>query len=447
MKKRFLALLLTLVLPVMWAPTTALAVADNAEELRERYGLPDLEITSDTVTYLTWDSKTTMDQNLANLLMQEVYGCAIKVVRTTYAELPSKAVNMRLAGNTPDLIKFRNQEFPNLIVNDVVADVTDYLDFSDPLYADLKATADTYAYQGRYYAFTTGEMYNNNYIYYWTSYFDDMGLDTPLDLYENGEWTFSAMREMMKDLVIDDDRDGIIDTYALVLHPTYSFSISGEDFVNYDPETGLYSNNLRSPALAQYFEFLYNTGTAGDNTRLMSQEDISCFTAKNAVMMLGEKWVMGSNFYEDIIEGRIGVAPAPQMDGTDAHYAQGRIDVYWVGKDSANLNGALAYLACCRVIAENEDLARELCERYGQSYKEWPEEIEALMEEMNDPEKFTLLLPKYAGVGTWGDDSFGFFDLTSRITQWEEPWQTIVEAHYPLLQESINQANGAYNPQ
>ncbi|MBQ7851026.1 MAG: extracellular solute-binding protein [Clostridia bacterium] len=442
MKKRLVAFLvaLALVLPVL--PLTTAAKADELP-----YGLPELEITSDTVTYLTWDSAKNMQKDPANLLMQEIYGCKLKVVRTTYAELPGKAVNLRLAGNTPDLIKFRNQEFPGLINNDVVMDVTEYLDFSDPLYADLKGAADAYAYQGRYYAFPSGELYNNNYLYYWTSYFEDQGLDTPMDLYEEGEWTFSAMREMMKDLTIDEDRDGIIDIYGLVLHPIYSFSICGEDFVTYDPETGLYANNLRSPALAEYFDFLYNTSTAGDDTRLMSQEDISCFAAKNAVMMLGERWVM-SEYYDDILEGRVGVAPAPRMDSTDVHYAQGRVDQYWIGKNCSNLNGALAYLACQRAIALNPDLARELAERAGEEYNEWPEEYKEFRKElMNDPERFTLLLPRYAGVGTWGDDTFGFWDLSSKITQFELPWQTVMEEHYPLLQESINQANGAYNPQ
>lgn len=442
MKKRFFAFLvaLALVLPMM-----PLSTAAKADELP--YGLPELEITSDTVTYLTWDSQKNMDKNAANLLMQEVYGCKIKVVRTTYAELPSKAVNLRLSGSAPDLIKFRNQEFPNLITNDVVENVTEYLDFSNPLYADLKDAADAYAYKGEYYAFPSGEMYNNNYLYYWTSYFEDQGLDTPMDLYENGEWTFSAMREMMKDLTIDEDRDGIIDIYGLVLHPIYSFSISGEDFVNYDAQTGLYSNNMRSPALAEYFDFLYNTGTAGDDTRLMSQEDISCFAAKNAVMMLGERWVM-AEYYDDIMEGRVGVAPAPKMDSTDEHYVQGRVDLYWIGKGCANLNGALAYLACERVIAQNPELAKELAERAGEEYIEWPEEYKEFRTTfMNDPERFTMLLPRYAGVGTWGDSDFGFWDLSSRMTQFEFPWQTIMEEHYPLLEESINQANGVYAPQ
>ena len=120
MKKRFFALLMALALVLPMMPLTNAAKADELP-----YGLPELEITSDVVTYLSWDSQKNMDKDAANLLMQEVYGCKLKVTRTTYAELPSKAVNMRLANNAPDLIKFRNQEFPGLINNDVVAIVTE----------------------------------------------------------------------------------------------------------------------------------------------------------------------------------------------------------------------------------------------------------------------------------------------------------------------------------
>ncbi len=214
MKRRSLMLLTVFMLSLLLMVPT---VAVHAEGLP--YGLPDLEISSDVVNYLTWDNQKNMDKDSANLLMQRIYGCKLKVIRTTYAELPSKAANLRLANNAPDLIKFRNQEFPGFITNDIVANVSEYLDFDNPLYAGLKSAADAYAYKGEYYTFPTGEMYNNNYIYYWTSYFEDQGLDTPMDLYEAGEWTFSTMRERMKDLTLDEDRDGVIDIDGLVLHP------------------------------------------------------------------------------------------------------------------------------------------------------------------------------------------------------------------------------------
>ncbi|MBE5787434.1 MAG: extracellular solute-binding protein [Clostridiales bacterium] len=438
--KKIVSLVLAAMLLVMMLP--AVAMGDEIVITREALGLPELEITNDTVTYLTWDNQKSVNTYAANLLMQEIYGCKLKVIRTTYAELSSKAASLKLSGNSPDLIKFRDQEFPAFITNGIVSDVTEWLDFDDPLYADLKDTADMYLHGGKYYVMPVGKMYNNNIVYYWTSYFDDLGLETPWELYQNGEWTLDTMRELMKELTMDDDRDGIMDIYGLVLNPIYSFPMSGEDFVNYDTETGLFENNLRSPALAEYFNFIYETSTAGEDSRLMSLEDISCFAAKDAVMMLGERWVLG-DYYEQIKEGEVGIAPAPRMHEDDeVTDVRGRIDVYWVGADCPNPAGVQAFLACSRAVALNEDLAEELARRAGQEVKEWPEEVEEILDEINDPEKFDMRIIKSLGVGTWGNNNDGVFDLLSITSQFEVPWTTAMEKHYPLLQESIDIANG-----
>jgi len=445
MKKRIFAYVIALMLVLGMAPVFAMG-----EELvisREALGLPDLEITSDTVKYLTWQSQKEVDTLAANLLMQEIYGCKLRVVRTTYSELPTKAANLRLSNNSPDLIMFRNHEFPSFIIEDVAMDITDYLDFSDPLFAGLEEAANAYAYKGRYYAYPAGKVFNNNYFYFWTSFFEELGLETPMELYEQGDWTYSTLRELMKELALDEDRDDVVDTYALVLTPMWSFSACGEDFVTYDPETGLYSNNIRSAALAEYFNFIYDTGIAGDNTRLMSLEDTSSFASKSAVMMLGEKWVMGT-YYDEIMDGEVGVAPSPRMDGADKHYVQGRIETFWIGKDCKNLNGALAYLACCRAVELNPELSQVLKERAGQDPQVWPEEYQYFRNElMDDPEKFTILIPRVSGAGSWGDDTFGFWHLLSETVQFDKPWATAAEEHYPLLQDSINQVNGIYADQ
>ena len=436
--KRFLSVMMAAAIMAMLFTGMVPAYADTLP-----YGLPELDITSDTVTYLTWDSQRNIDKDPANLLMQEVYGCKLKVVRTTYAELANKAATLRMSGSTPDLIKFKDMEFPSFINNDIVADVTDYLDYSNPLWAGLEDTANAYSFKDRCYVFPCGKVANNNYVYYWTSYFEDYGLETPLEMYKNGEWTMSAMRDMMKELTTDDDRDGIVDVYGLVLTPIYSFNMSGEDLVIWDETQSKYVNNLRSPKIAEFFDWIYETGSAGDDSRLMSLEDVSCFTAKSAVMMLGEAWVR-SEFYDEICNGEIEFAPAPRMDSNDEYFARGRAEVYWMGKESANPNGALAYLACCRAISLNEGLGEELAARAGMEYNKWPEEIEELKDMMDDPENFHFVISRALGMGNWGssDSGDGIFDMLSCITQFELPWQTVLEKHYPLLQDSIDIMNG-----
>ncbi|MBE5785924.1 MAG: hypothetical protein E7324_00115 [Clostridiales bacterium] len=441
--KKGLSLLMALLLMLGTLGCFGASAEEEFVITREALGLPELEFTSDVVTYLGWDNQKSVNNWAANLLMQEVYGIKLKTIRTTYAEISSKAASLRLSGQSPDLIKFRSQEMPAFIRNDVVADVTDWLDFDDPLWAGLKETADMYAYQDRYYLFPTGKVYNNSYIYYWTSYFEDLGLETPLELYENGEWTLSTLGELGKELTQDFDRDGIVDIYGFAITPGCSHMITGEDYVSYDPETGLYSNNLRSPALAEYYNFYYDTGSAGDNSRIMSLEEESCFDSKQCVMMLQEQWLMGT-YYDKIVSGEIGVAPAPRLDSLDEYHVHGRVAVYWVGKDSPNPNGALAYLACERALALNEGLADELKRRAGIQVQDWPEEIEALIDEMNDQEKFIMHIPISGGVGTWGDDSAGIYNMLSEVSQFEVPWPTIVEKQYPLLQQSIDVANDIF---
>ncbi|MBE5786980.1 MAG: extracellular solute-binding protein [Clostridiales bacterium] len=441
MKK--IALLMVLLMLLGMVPVSSMADSEIVFD-REALGLPDLEITNNVVTYLTWDNAKSMEKNAANILMQEIYGCKLKVVRTTYSELPSKAANLKLSGNAPDLIKFREQEFPTFIKNGIVRDVTDWLDFSDPLWAGLEDAANAYAYDGKYYLFPSGKMFNNTLVYYWTSYFEDLGLETPLELYENGEWTYDTMREIMKELTLDEDRDGIMDVYGLVLHVVYGFLQCGEDFVSWDADTNMWVNNLRSPKLADYFNFIYETSTAGEDSRLMSLEAQSCFENKSAVMMMNERWLLDT-YYDQIVDGEIGVAPAPKMyEDDEKTNVRGRINEMWVGADSPNPNGALAYLACQRAISLNEDLAKALAERTGANIKEWPEEYEALFDEMDDPEKFNMIMIQSLGVGTWGDDSWGAYDLYSCIAQFEIPWSTVMEKHYPLLQESVDRANGVF---
>jgi len=436
--RRLLAILLILMTIIVMLPAAALG------ENELPYGLPKLEITNNTVTYLTWGNPRALENDAANILMQEVYGCKLKGIRTTFQEIPTKAASLQLSGNAPDLIQFREQDTLPYITGGIVDDITPYLDYSDPLYADLKDTVEAYGYKGKYYLFPTEEMYSDAVVYYWTSYFDDLGLETPMELYENGEWTYAALRDMMKELTQDFDRDGIMDIYGLVLHVVNGYLSTGEDFVIWNEETGMFENNLRSPALAEFFNFIHETGSAGENTRRMSLEAQTCFDAKEAVIMMNQRHLVNT-YYDQILEGDIGIAPFPRFyEDEEVSSVRGRMNAFYLGKGSANRNGALAYIACCRAIAENEDLAKELAERAGANVREWPEEYEAFFDEIDDPTKFKKFVVRSWDVGTWGDDAWGAYYLYSIIAQFEDPWSTVVEHHYPLLQESIDMANGAY---
>lgn len=192
--RKQLALILTLVL------LCGITMTGTAEETV--YKLPDYEITGDTVTLLTWGgtTKTLCETEGAEYydidqLLQKYYGCKLKIIRTTYEELPIKAASLVLAGEAPDLIKYKDQDNPSFVQQNLVAEVSPYVDWNDPLWAGVKETAEMWKYGDKYYMLPYTEFENNSYIYYWTDMFEEAGLETPYELYLNGECTICRGRQ------------------------------------------------------------------------------------------------------------------------------------------------------------------------------------------------------------------------------------------------------------
>lgn len=406
-----------------------------------KYTLPKYTITGNTVTLLCWNSQSEVDKETgafydSNQLLKQNYNCSLKLIRTTYEELPTKAASLVLSGSGPDLIFYKDQDFPNFIKNNIVQDVSKYLDFSNPLFSDLKATADKWKYNNSYYFFPYNTMYNDSYVYYWKSYFEDAGLETPLQLYKAGKWSLDKMQEVMKQLTQDTNHDGVVDIYGLVCHPIYAYHCTGTDFVTLDSKTGKYTNNLKDTHLNAFFDFLYNTSSAGDNSRLMDYNTVADFQAQKGVMMWDQAWCLGT-FASQIKEGKIEFAPSPFVQGTDAYYAKGRVDGYWMGKGCSNPGGAAAYLAVCRYMNVDPTLKAKSKEKL-KTNSGFTDAMFTLQDEMNSS-KFTLTGCISQGVGNWGNDEQ--WNLWSDVGLYKVPWSSTVQKFYPVLQGEIDKAN------
>lgn len=99
--------------------------SDSKDLSFEALGLPELEITGDKVTYLNWMDKSELEdpkQELyqMNLLMKKYYNCEIEFITTTYEELPVKAAQMVLSGQSPDIIFYKSADNPGFINNNIV---------------------------------------------------------------------------------------------------------------------------------------------------------------------------------------------------------------------------------------------------------------------------------------------------------------------------------------
>lgn len=439
--KKLLVLLLAMTMLLVTACNKTPGDTDsNPESSTTKLELPEYTISTPTVKWLCWNDKNSLTNEKeylyeVNKMLKDNYNCELEIIRTTYDELPTKAASLVLNGNAPELIFYRPQDYNNFIRQNLVEDMTSYIDFSNPLWADLKDINDEFAYDGKYYLVIT-DWINNSYIYYWKSVFTDAGLQTPLEKYRAGEWKLSDLRELMKQVTTDSDRDGLVDMYGITMHPADVFVCTGTDFVTRD-EDGKWVMNLRDPKLNPFFDFMYNTSSAVDNSRLMAYNAVADFNSKKAAMLWYEAWLMGT-LGEQIKSGEIEFAPSPQVDGTDKYYVTGRLETSWVGAGCANPGGAMAYLAVCRYLQKDPDQKARLREKDKTLYG-YTDEMFALQDEMNSS-VFTKVYSWQSCVGNWASNE-GMWNLWSDVGLFENTWSTVVEKYAPILQANVDMAN------
>ena len=402
--------------------------------------LPKFDISGTKVRYLGWGSAkdwTTegTDAYESNEKLKKYYGAEIEFVRTTYDELPTKLAQLVLADTAPDLVHYKYQDNPNFILNDLVQEITpDLIDFDSPLWSGVKEVNQEYAFNGKIFT-PVIHLINDGYVYYNVQMFEEAGLETPLELYRRGEWTWDTMRDLAEQLTVKGS-DGTVKVYGMSTGLEYFYLTCGRDFVTVGENDQL-TNNLSDANLAKVMNYVYRTGTAGSNCRMMIGQFQQEFLAGNIAMLNDEAWVR-SMMYDKLKSGEVRFAPSPKMPDADQYYVNSLIEAKWIANKAPNPQGAAAYLAIARYMITDPEKARETreAEREKMGYTE---EEYALIDEMNDTSKFTFMRRVGPGVGNFGNVEM--YSMMNAVHSWDVPWSTCVEQYKPLLQAEID----AYN--
>lgn len=391
--------------------------------------LPELEIKSDKVQWLCWDSQEVLDDpktalGFINKHMKEKYGCSVEIVRTNYQELTSKAIQLILSDQSPDMVFFKMADFPNFILNGLVDDVSKYIDTSDPFWDYLDENP--LKYRGvnyNCYVRTTsaGRTYFNRKM------FENAGLETPYELYKKNEWTWDKFLELSKELTQDTNGDGTVDVYGGTVTAIDSYMSCGEDFVTIN-EDGTFANNIRSPKIAKFMDVLYNINQMGS-----AGGDI---WEGNCAMLVDSSWQV-SSYTDKFTDGIIGIAPAPKMSGDDKWYTLANYSGLWLCKGAKNPGGALAWAAVSRWLQDTED-GKKVYQEYKDLY-DYPEDVEEVTEWCESGKNQIPVLGRVSGVGNFGQEEI--FTMFNNTLDWGTPWSTNVETTFPILQAQIDAIN------
>lgn len=164
-----------------------------------------------TIKYFSWDDFVhNYDEDeiiqTGYWTFHEKYGCEVNWVECTWAERFEKLANLVLSGDSPDFYDAYSETFPEYYLTGVFQSVDDYVDYNDPLWADIKDFADKFFSLGdKHYMFVTDATFNNVCAYN-RRVINEYGFDDPAQLFYNDEWTWKAFYDMCADFS-DPDND------------------------------------------------------------------------------------------------------------------------------------------------------------------------------------------------------------------------------------------------
>lgn len=413
--------------------------AEGSFSEQQSVKLPDYKPTSDTVKLLgTGDGsgfKNPAQWNYSfNQKLKQEYGVEIEYISTTSSELPTKAAQLVLSGQSPDLIEYRAKDDPTFIQNNIVQPVDDLLSFDEPVFKHLKEVNENFRYKdGKLYTFIRNYR-NNGYCYYWLEDLEEAGLETPRELYYKGEWTWSKFQEYAKALTVTSS-DGTVSRYGAmftsIIHP-----ITGETLVNYN--NGTYTNNLRSATLASFFnsasKMFFEDKTA---TATGSLNDL--FVGHSVSIALSTRSMLDNVLLEEQKNGWVSFCPLPKWDNADAYYTPAGYGTTWIAQGAKNIDGARAFFAVYVLLISNIDpVIEEQVHALSRATKGYSDEDYALINEMDDLSKFTLVQVRDEGLGVnWSASQRSTF--LNNVMSWNKSWASQVETYYPLLNVAISE--------
>ena len=352
--------------------------------------LPEIELENSTIKwYAHYDINPGNGQVTPPGLQmfKDTYDGKIEFVQTTwdnrYTDLAAKV----MANDSPDFFPASDMDgFPKGAIKGMFEPVDEYVDLDSELWADVKATSDSFVYNGGHYVIPIGSAPDYVCVYN-TKTIEEHGLEDPATLYYNNEWTWSKFSKMCLEFV-----DADHDVYSLdgYWYPSALNNICGVPLIGL--ENGKIVNNMERPEIAKMQELMYelqknevvfdrssnNWATRGDGT---TGEGLGTYlTLFIPVGLWGiEDTPENVKPFGDVEAGEIMFCPMPRLDDSDTYYVSARVEGYHIIKNAPNPMGVAAYLNCLKVCATE---ASEITEQQLKEDYKWNDDMIAMREEV-----------------------------------------------------------------
>lgn len=411
--KRFLALLLTVIMSMAILP-----VASAEGDLLD---VETLENPNVTIAHY-WDITDPANGQYDPVAVQAIadfeakYGGKVTVNAVGWNKGATAIQEAMATGDLFDLVFTEgNARFPG----DAVAELYQPIDQWMNSAAFDQASVDAFLYKGEHYVYTNYAITSPYLIIYNKTIFEEEGLETPVELYDRGEWTYAKFIEYMAYFTRDTDGDGEIDQWGL--GPRFkrqNFGFANDAFTVKEVGNGELAVAIDSTETIQWFEFLtefgkINTSVPGDGDWLLNR----------VCVMYSEAGPSAGVPSADLTTDEFDFVPIPTYDGrlaTTPVWDNG----FAMVNGAPNPEGAAVLMAMiCKAKMDAYDA--QLAEKYT------PEQVARYYAIMG---KIVPQRRSYSGVNVGAGEGDALNGM---------PAQTIIETYKSQLDEQVAAYNAA----
>lgn len=374
-------------------------------------------------------------------------GGTIKYSAVTYDERFDKLAAALISGvDIPDLFKYEWLSFPSQTLMGMYQPIDDIVDFSDPLWAETKATADQFVLNGKHYvapiSVSVGTM-----MMYDHALIEANGLDDPYEAYVNGKWDWNLWTKLMSDFVADasegEERYGINGWFQPQI-----IQQTGKTMINYDGSK--FTSNLEDADIARAEGVLYEVSKGGFyNPNWLNNAKGALSDGNNLFYCMGTWAMTGDNGPDKGDDWRI--VPVPKDPNASEDVMTGDMLAYMWVKGSDAKDAVKTWYECCRIAQTDPQYKDNAKEKFFNANPNWTEEMYQTLEDASSMKNKMIFDYGYGLSNEMSDTTTALYEhilsTDDQGVQWtwatlRETYSSIVDAEISTVNEEMGKFNG-----
>lgn len=363
---------------------------------------------------------------------EQKYKCKVTFRPGSWNNRATELATFVNAGKSPDVIVGTVAEDYPLFASSGLLEAIDIKAFDiNNSKIDTATTKEVFTWNDK--TFAIGAFAETEVMVYNKTLIEDMGYETPLELYRKGQWTWDAFRKLAKNMSYDTDSDGTNDVYGFTSWCMHGLHTSNNSWIL--KRTGnTVSLNFNDPAVKEGYQMIYEMYHTDKSIHPNGYSSLDHMKNGSAVMFMERPQRM-FEIAKVNTKNEFDFAPlpiGPSAGGKNYRYPFATGEA--IGKGAKNYNGALVFIDMLLDTLQTQAVVGP-CENSAYKYSA---DQKKLMEEIRT---FDAAPTTALGFGKFDEK---YRSIWSKVEDGNIPYQTAFDSVKSAMEQEISFAMSAF---